>query len=797
LLTTIAGLPHGAVVLPGLDLVLDEEAWRLIGGNTESPPAPSHPQFAMQALLTRLGVRREDVIPLVQMQGREALVSEIMRPAAATHRWRERIKRGLASDIAAGFAGLSVIEAANAEEEALAIAVVLRQTLEIHDATAALVTPDRGLARRVAAALRRWNIVADDSGGLPLSDTSAGRFARLVAEVALSGWAPVPLLAMLKHPLLRLGEAAGAQRRALQALERAALHGPRPRPGSAGLLRTLATLRLQIEKLRAGEEVELHQSDPRAMLSVHEIDQAAQLVRKVANAMRSLEQIAPGQTFAQLASRHRAAVEALSEDARGDVLAFFDSDGEALAETFEDITDQVDTDIGVAAADYGELFLAAIQSRTVRRPEHADVRLTILGPLEARLIEVDRVVLGGLVEGVWPPDVRNDPWLSRPMRQALGLDLPERRIGLSAHDFAQLFGTRTVVLSRAAKFGGAPTVASRFLQRLAAVAGEALWNGAIERGKEYIAWAHTLDQPPKVEPVKRPAPTPPRAVRPARLSVTEIEHWLRDPYSIYAKHILKLRPLDAVDTPPGARDRGIVIHGAIGDFTTAFCDRLPENVFDELIRLGTERFAALDDFPEARAFWWPRYVRIAEWFAGFEKGRRGNLVKLAAETRGTLEIPLGERTFHLTARADRIEHLRDGKFAILDYKTGQVRTPSQVSSGLAPQLTLEGAILRAGSFEGMPSGGSIAELLYVSLRGGQPPGEGKQIKWDDRSVDAECDRALERLVNVLLEFEKEDTPYRSRERPMFMRRGAGDYDHLARVKEWSLSGGADEAEGSE
>src|SRR5262249_41745088 len=259
---------------------------------------------------------------------------------------------------------------------------------------------------------------------------------------------------------------------------------------------------------------------------------------------------------------------------------------------------------------------------------------------------------------------------------------------------------------------------------------------------------------------------------------------------------LRLRPLDPVDTAPGARDRGIVIHGAIGEFTQLFQDRLPDDALKELIHLGKKHFAALDDFPEARAFWWPRFERIARWFTEFERGRRPQVATLRAEVRGTLAIPLGERTFTLAARADRIELLHNGRYAVLDYKTGQVRTAAQVSSGLAPQLTLEGAILRAGGFENMSGGGSIAELLYVSLRGGEPAGEPRQIVWDDRTPDMEADRALQRLTKVLTEFENEEIPYRSRERPMFMRRGGGDYDHLARVKEWSLSGGADDAEGA-
>jgi ATP-dependent helicase/nuclease subunit B len=787
-------LPHGAVVLPGLDPLRDEDAWSLIGGAPDVAPAAGHPQFAMHGLLARLGVRRDEVAALAPAYGREALISEIMRPAAATHQWRDRLKRSFLNHVATSLGGVAVIEAGSAEEEALAISVVLRETLETPNTTTALVTPDRALARRVAAALRRWNVVAYDTSGDALSDTGAGRFARLAAEAVLSGLAPVSLLALFKHPLLRLGAREGAYLHAANALERAILRGPRPRPGSAGLDRALRALQAELELLRSGQPSGLHRSDPRAALTRGELDAAADLVARLGVLLRPFEHIRQVRSFRELIGRHRELIEALSEDETGTIFAFVGEDGAALADVFDDIAMHTEADIPVGPSDYSELFVAALRTRVVRRPAQPGARVHILGPLEARLMRFDRVVLGGLVEGVWPPDVSSDPWLSRPMRHALGLDLPERRIGLSAHDFAQLFGSGAVVLTRAAKLGGTPTVASRFMQRLAAIAGEEHWAEALARGANYIAWAHDLDRPRDVTPVRRPEPKPPRAARPASLSVTEIEHWLRDPYGIYAKHLLDLRPLDPVDTPPGARDRGIVIHGAIGEFTERYRAQLPDDVVGELLALGRKHFAILDDFPEARAFWWPRFVRIAHWFAEFESTRRGSVAELGAELRGKLIIPLGERTFTLTARADRIERLHDGRYAILDYKTGSVRTAAQVSSGLAPQLTLEGAILRAGGFEKTPEG-AIAELMYVSLRGGQPPGECRPISWDNSNPDLESDIALRRLTAVVTAFEDQDTPYRSRERPMFMRRGGGDYDHLARVKEWSLSGGADDLEG--
>ncbi|MEA2937649.1 MAG: ATP-dependent helicase/nuclease subunit, partial [Alphaproteobacteria bacterium] len=545
-------------------------------------------------------------------------------------------------------------------------------------------------------------------------------------------------------------------------------------------------------KLRRKERCDLHPSDPRATLGDDELQAAADLVVELTAALGQFECLRPGpHCFAELAQRHRAVIAALSGRGTGLPAAFAGADGKMLDEALQTIAESPPAEqLRVRLDDYCELFDTAIRTEKMRETPRTGARVRILGTLEARLSQFDRVVLGGLNEGTWPPETRSDAWLSRPMRLALGLDLPERRISLSAHDFAQMLGAREVILTRAAKAGGAPAVASRFVQRLAAVSGER-WDAVRGRGEQYLSWARMLDTPSRPpQPAARPEPRPPRAARPTRLSVTAIEDWLRDPYTIYAKHILRLMPLDAVDTPPGAADRGTVIHGAIGDFTQAFATALPPDPYDALIELGRAHFAAIEDYPEARAFWWPRYQRIARWFADWESKRRTQVAAVHAEIRGELEIPLGARAFRLSARADRIERGADGSYAILDYKTGQTPTAAQVKSGLAPQLTLEGAILRAGCFPDLPKGVSISTLLYVQLRGGEPAGELKAITWKDTTPDAEADRALEKLTELATRFEDETTPYRSRERPMFARRGYGDYDHLARVREWSLSGGA-------
>lgn len=787
LLATIASLPHGALVLPGLDMELDDASWALIAGNADdtthdSAPAAGHAQFAMHALLDRMRVKRSDVEQLAQPQGREWLVSEALRPAATTERWSAK-KKDFDAATAAALASLSMIEAANAEEEALAIAVALREAVETPSKTAALVTPDRALARRVVAALERWQVKVDDSGGDSLADTPAGVFARLAADAALGGLEPVTLLALLKHPLLRLGAAAGHHAKASATLEQALLRGPRPLPGSDGLGRALSTFR--------ANRKELHRSDPRWLIDDDKFDIAAELIARFGAALAPLERLKPGaHTLAELAKCHSAVISGLARDGKGEVAAFAGNDGAALVRAFEELTTSpAAAGLAVARSDYAELFHAAIADRVVRRPEARDVRVSILGRLEARLLSFDRVLLGGLNEGTWPPETRNDPWLSRPMRRDLGLDPPERMIGLAAHDFAQGLGAPEVVLARAAKVAGSPTVTSRFVQRIGALAGER-WNEVLKRGNRYLYYARALDTPAQVKPTTRPQPKPPREARPARLSVTEIEHWFRDPYTIYAKHVLRLLPLDPVDTPPGARDRGTLIHAAIGEFTEKFAKGLPSDPAGQLRALGEKHFAEFADYPEAHAFWWPRFLRIASWFADWERGRRANITSLHAEIRGQIEIPLGDGTFTLSARADRIERLANG-YAILDYKTGRLPGHDEVKVGFAPQLTLEAAILREGGFPGIARGASVVDLIYVGLKGGEPAGEVKIVKLKDSTPDTEADVALHKLTRNAKKFLIDGEPYSSLVSPMWKTR-YGDYDHLARVKEWSATGGGED-----
>jgi ATP-dependent helicase/nuclease subunit B len=754
----------------------------------------------MHALLDRFGLKRSDVeiLGTAAPYGRDILASEAMRPSNATAQWHRRLAEpDVDARIAGAMTNLAVIEAANPEMEALAIAIAMREARELN-LSAALVTPDRALARRVMAALGRWDLAFDDSGGDALTETSAGILARLTAEAAAKQLEPPTLLALLKHPLFRLGGAPGAFKDAIEALELVLLRGTRPQAGSAGLARDFARFRVELVKLRSGEPSSLHRAEPRTGLSNDALDRAQALIASLQTALAPLETLNSSKPFdfADLAKRHREVLMALSCDEHGVAVAFEGPQGSALVSAFDDLPGaESKSGLMVQLGDYPDVFQTAFADRTVRRPEVANVHLKIYGPLEARLTQSDRVIIGGLVEGVWPPAPRIDPWLSRPMRHELGLDLPERRIGLSAHDFAQLLGTDDVILSHAAKVGGAPAVASRFLHRLEAVAGEERWKAAKAAGEKYVRFAGELDRPDEVKPIAQPAPKPPRATRPLKLSVTAIEDWLRDPYTIYAKYILKLSPLDPVDMPLSAADRGSAIHDALGEFTQTFANGLPDDPARALRGIGEKYFEPLMERPEARALWWPRFLRIANWFADWEIVRRGQVGAISAEIQGKIQIPLDNaRTFILSARADRIERRSDGTYAILDYKTGQPPTGKQVRMGLSPQLTLEAAILREGGFDGIPADSSVSQIAYVRLSGNNPPGEQKLLELKINKSDAPqppdvaADEARLKLEALIRTFEDENQPYNSLNLSMWSNR-YGSYDDLARIKEWSAAGG--------
>jgi len=460
--------------------------------------------------------------------------------------------------------------------------------------------------------------------------------------------------------------------------------------------------------------------------------------------------------------------------------------GDAGREAFRFMAELVDGAAAlpaIAGLHYPGLLQQLMSGVTVRPSYGGHARLFIWGPLEARLQQADLLILGSLNEGSWPPEPAADPWMSRPMRQAFGLAPPERRIGLAAHDFAQGLCAPRVALTRAARSGGAPTVPSRWLLRLDALLQRTSWPQG-----DWLAWAQALDQPESVADTSPPAPVPPLAARPRRLPVTAVELWMRDPYGLYARHILKLTALDAIDADPAARDYGSKVHKALELFIKRHpSGPLPDAALAELLALGRDCLAEAEARPGLWAFWWPRFESIAAWLVGLEGERRAELRASFAEIKGEHAFDAPAGAFTVTATADRIDLLRDGSLAIIDYKTGAPPTPKEVAAGFAPQLPLEAMIAEAGGFPDVGTA-KVSELWFWRLKGGL---EGGETRAAGGEIARLAEQAKHGLAELVRRFDDPATPYQARPHPDHAPKYS-DYGHLARLQEWS--GGDSEGE---
>ncbi|MDB5557705.1 MAG: addB [Enterovirga sp.] len=801
LLATIARLPRGAVVLPGLDLDLDESGWSAIGGDGQSGGVHGHPQYILRRLVEgHIGIGRAAVRQLgardPALEPRRRLVSEIMRPAETTDFWAEitEVERRIIAS--KGTDDLILVEAADEREEALAIAVALRETLAHPGRRAALVTPDRNLAQRVAAELGRWGIVIEDSAGMPLPETAPGRLARLAAEAAALDFHPVQVLALLAHPQVTLGLPREQVERGAAALELGALRGPAPRPGLAGIA---AALRLRREGKNRRDPI------PVRMLSPEDWDIGEEILRRLHLAFGPFrqEEMDGVVDLVRIADLHAEAVAALTDLPDG-TESEPDPAHECLDALFDDLaTMRVEDSSGRSIlgrfSDYPAFFTTLARDRSVApdvRGTHRRIR--ILGLLEARLLDVDRVVLGGLDETIWPPVAETDAFLNRPMRLKLGLTPPERKIGQTAHDFVQALGVRDAIITRARKRQGKPTVPSRFLERMRAFAGDALWSEMVRRGERFRQLADRLDAPRPVEPLTRPAPQPGPERFPRRLSVTEVETLVRDPYSIFAKHVLRLEPVVAIAVQPSAAERGIILHDIVGGFVEAHPRDLPHDAEAELLQRGADRFNVIADaYPELYALWWPAFVRFVPAYLEWERERRTRLSAIHVEKSGAITVPIGpDDVFTLRGRADRIEFGRGGEAAIIDFKTGKVPSVKEVAVGFSPQLTLEAAMLMQGGFERLPAADALPALEYVKI-GGRELLDSRALKpppKDERSMAAIVDEHLAGLRKLVHRYAVEGAGYLSRPYAQYARAYA-PYDHLARVKEWSATAGTETAGG--
>ncbi|MEZ5891918.1 MAG: double-strand break repair protein AddB [Parvularculaceae bacterium] len=764
MMRAVAQFEFGCVVLPGLDLDASDHVWNAI----DDP----HPQSGMKALLKALGVSRGGVRPWSGdgASPRAALMTMALRPAAASDDWLgwTETAKAAGADIVAGLDGLSLIEARDEEAEASIIALSFRDTLETPDKTAMLVTPDRDLARRVAMKMRRWGVTIDDSAGAPFANTRCGGFLRLTAAWLGEPSNPVKLMAMADHPLFAGGFDGSERVTVIGRLDRA-LRGLRPAPGLDGLRAKLADTTAKHDDLA-----------------------------RLMNALADAAQRWPGNDapFAERFEAHLAASEivAASASADGAERLWRDEDGGEGALLLASLREHLPLIVHDRGEEYAAIFTRLIAGAAVRRRAPAHPRLTILGPLEARLQSADKVILGGLNEGVWPRDAAVDPFLSRPMREKLGLPSPERRIGLAAHDFAQLAAAPEVVLTRASRAGGKPSKPSRWIVRLRNILEGANLLARVENSAPASALVDLLDRADLLPAILPPRPQPPVAARPTHFSVTEIETLLRDPYAIYAKKVLKIGRLDPLDEEFSARQLGIFLHAVLEDYARS-----------DLPGGANERkalFAALFDKhacasglePRHEPFWRARAMEAFDGFDEWSEARRRAGTVAVTEGKGDYAFAADGASFSLRARADRIDREQDGSAYIADYKTGTLPTLKQAKAGFSPQLPLTGVIVEAGGFEALGPA-RVSGFDYVRVIGGTSD-KGKNIAGAEGDDAAKLIAAArDGIEGLMRHFMNAEAVYPSQPRPQYQSR-FGEYDHLARRRERNAQGG-DDGEGGE
>ncbi len=786
LLDIVSKLPNGAVVLPGLDLTLDDTGWLAIDESH-----PEHPQYGLKKLLGSIGIERSDVTyvegtePDKNSASRLQLVSEVMRPAGTTEHWVEQIsdpkRKAEWSGVLESF---NYIETPTAQDEAEVVSLILRRAIETPGVRAALVTPDRILGRRVSVRLLKWGIMVDDSAGRPLVKTPPGTFFELLSDALEKNFAPAELLSLLKHPLTRLGYKAGEIRAATRAVELIALRQP--------LLGTgLDAIEIALDRMTRSYENKQIFHPVLGRLQKREWIRAKELIERLRTALDPLLQLAHSAEKREIPEFVRAKIlvaEALARNHEGSFESLWQGEaGETLSIFLTNLLNDQIPGPQIAAHEYPQLYRGLIAGQALRDRTPVHPRLFIWGPFEARLQQADIVILGGLNEGVWPQLMEPDAWLNRPMRKELELPAIEELIGYSAHDFSQMLGTREVFLTRASKQDGVPTVPSRWILRL-----QTLMKGMDLEDKllpspehPWLDWALLRDRVEREEILPPPNPKPPVKYRPRKLSVTQIEDWISNPYSIFARKILKLEPLAELGGDPNAALRGQIVHHALHVFSDRYPTNLPENTEDRLLEICQEILRKYQTHPRIAAFWLPRLERFAGWFAQSEELRRSNVVRVASETGGSLEFEAPAGLFTLTARADRIDLDDQGAVSIYDYKTGVLPARSEVLSGKKPQLSLEGAIAKSAGFEDLGAA-SLAALKYIRASGSEVPGEEIEILHDN--LDELAADALNHLKKLVALFDVETTGYAALRRYGFDYR-YDKYGHLARVKEWNAGEG--------
>ena len=763
LMQAVAGLPQGAVILPGFDFDMPTSVWADMG-EAQEQLSQDHPQYRFRHFLRALDLARSTIEPWTTCEPpspeRNALVSLSLRPAPVTHVWLSEGPK--LPDLGKATQGLTLIQAPTPRAEALAIALRLRQAVE-DGQTAALITPDRMLSRQVTSALDRWNIVPDDSAGMPLHLSPPGRFLRHVADLFVRKLDSEALLTLLKHPLTHSGGDRNIHQLNTQRLELQVRRDGLPYPDADGVLRLS---RKTVSRSKKPDQMDVWATWVGAHFAGIDVGQDKPLEDWVADHLAVAVAIADGSN-------------PTTESA-----LWLRKSGEEAKKVMANLLENAPYGGEMSASDYADLVGALLQQGEIRDSDAPHPDVMIWGTMEARVQGADLIIMGGLNDSTWPEAPPPDPWLNRQMRLQAGLLLPERRIGLSAHDYQQSIAAPEVCLTRAIRSDEAETVPSRWLNRLGNLlnglpeqGGDAAWQTMIKRGDHWLEQARALEAVSRVDPAIRPSPRPPRGARPHALSVTEIKRLIRDPYAVYAKHSLKLRALNPLVQSPDAPVRGIIVHEIMERFIKSVTAD-PENLTkSHLLETASSVLDAEAPWPAARIMWLTKIERIADWFIENEVRRQSYSSPAAFEKAAKGNHIFPDLGFTLTGYADRIDRTDDGDILIYDYKTGT--PPSKLEQkAFDKQLLLEAAMLEEGGFKEIGVA-TVAQAAYIGL-GSKP------VELAAPLEDEPPHEVLAKLHELITSYLSDDQGFTAR-RMVKTTDFAGDYDHLARFGEWDAT----------
>lgn len=767
LLAAIGRLARGAIVLPGFDTAMTPQGHADLLNMANNPHG--HPQYGMARLLRLLGAGTGDVVELAE--GENPRTTLVRRALALTDDTAHWVDQALADPLGA-VKGLSLIGARSEDEQARAVALAAQNGLAEGRKSVGIVTPDRNLARRIAAELGRFGISVDDAAGMPLFQSAAGRLARQVLALAVNHYDGVDLMALLRNRAATFGLARANISILADQIELGLLRGQRANRGLAGL-RALLDANISGETKFPAKR--LHQAD---------CGQIEDLFSRLEAALAPLEKLLalPQTSAGKFGAGLMAAINGVTDGA-------IMPGGRELSDWAGELERQRGEGLKFPPRGLDGVLGALMLGYQVRSPDRGRQDIFIWGQLEARLQNPDLLILAALNEDKWPEPADPGPWLSRNMLLAAGLQPPERQAGLAAHDFAQALGNGQLVMAYSERIGTSPAIASRLVQRLEAFAGKQASTAMRARGQVWLDAARQLDGVETVKPAQRPMPNPPAALRPKQLSVTEIETLMRSPYDIYAKHVLRLRPLDSLGDNPDARERGNIIHAIFARFVNDGCDVMAPDALATLTTMAQAGFSGLDAIGERRNIWLRRFAHAAQLFLAFERERNDRVRHRHAEIDGVWTLPSG---FTLTGRADRVDEMVGGGLEIIDFKTGSPPTPAAMKAFEVPQLLLEAAMGKAGAMAGIAPAPAKA-LTYVKIGWGPEAFVPHSFKlareFTLMEAAEEAAKRMQRHVDVFLFH---DVAMAARILPKQGQRFVGSYEHLARSAEWTAIDGEDE-----